>query len=146
MNEGIIYPLTEHYCYPILNVECTCYFCNEWREKRTKFEQFKRMTAKHTRSCFCWRCCKKRDLQVVYLSALHKRDVFCELSWHASKHRDTYGPTFMKWVETELMNDKLGDGWWSTRSVYYPLYYFFHRFETLFGMEIPWTVLPNDVF
>jgi len=126
-----------HYDYPVLDVECTCAFCADWREKRTDFDKWKALTRSHKRSCFCWKCCRRRDAQTEYLASFNKRDVYCELSWYASKHEKTYGPTLINWVEAALLNDTLGSGWWSTRAPYYPLYHFLHKFQTAHSAAMP---------
>jgi len=109
----------EHHDYPRLDVECCCRICKEWRERRVEYESLRRFVNHHSRSCFCWKCCRTRELQIEYLAVQNKRDVYCELSWHASKHNN--GSVMMKWLEKELMESDLSDGWWAKTSPVFSL-------------------------
>lgn len=132
-----IYDGLHHFNYPVLNVECECHFCTDWRAKRTEFEKWKRLTAGHSRSCYCWRCCNRREANIGYSASSNKRDVYSELSWYASGN-SMYGPYLMKWIDEALKReDSSRDGWWSTRSVCYPLSHFLIKFQTAHLSIIP---------
>lgn len=126
-----------HFDYDRLDVECACSICVSWRLKRTEFEHRKALTKGHHRTCYCWRCIQKRKAQTEYLAIFNKRDVYCELSWYASKNEKTYGKYLAYWAETVVSSDKISSGWWATRSVYYPLYHFLHQFERAYSSKVP---------
>lgn len=134
---AVLFDHCAHYDYPQLDVSCTCKYCADWREKRRSFDHAKALTSDHSISCYCWRCVARRDLQTSYLAALNKRDIYCEISWHASKHKDSYGPTLMQWIDVVLQSDELGEGWWYTRAPYFPLRHFLYRFQAVFSTKIP---------
>lgn len=132
-----VYGPMNHYDYPVLNVECECYFCSEWRSKRAEFDRWKKLTKGHARTCYCWRCCNRRDAFISFNAISSKREVYCELSWYAS-HNTKYGPQLMSWLSNGLRKEgEDRDGWWSTRSVYYPLYHFLHQFQQAHLNVIP---------
>ena len=132
----MIYGPLEHYDYSVVTVECECHFCTDWRAKRTVFERWKRLTKGHGRSCYCWRCCNRRESHTSFAAADNKRDVYCELSWYAAQN-NKYGPRLMSWMEKVLKTETMGDGWWSTRAPYYPPYHFLHRFQITHQATIP---------
>lgn len=119
----------EHFVYPILDVECGCAVCQEWRSQRDTFDELKRQTLSHDRSCRCWRCQKRRQHQQSFLAAAAKRELYSEMSYHAANH-PSYGPTLMNWVEKEISDNDETDGWWATLAQAYPLSYWFGRFQS----------------
>lgn len=122
------YTPLRHYQFPALDVECCCAICRSWRVEREAFDTIKALTYDHQRSCFCWRCKQRRQKQQSFLAAASKRELYCELSWHASRHAGTYGPVLMKWVSKEITKET--DGWWATFGQSYPLSYWLARFQS----------------
>lgn len=118
----------DHYTFPNLDVECTCKLCTQWRQARGVFDEAKMLTNDHTRSCMCWRCKKRRGLQQEFLAASSKRELFCELSYHASRH-PAYGKHLMNWAMKEI-NQEQSNGWWATFGQSYPLSFWFARFQS----------------
>jgi hypothetical protein len=116
-----------HHEFPRVDIECTCNLCSDWREKRVEYETIRKFVYNHSKSCFCWKCCKCRELQLKYLAAQNKRDVYCELSWHFSKH--PAGPRFMGWLENELLTSEETDGWWSKTAPIYSLSHWVYLFK-----------------
>lgn len=123
-----VYPQLDHYNYPKLDVECACSICMTWRGLRNEFDQMKRLTLTHDRSCMCWRCCRRRSLQSSFLAAAAKRELFCEMSFHAARH-PSYGDKLMNWVSLELAQNSETDGWWATLAQAYSLTFWFSRFQ-----------------
>lgn len=123
------YGALNHYVYPVLDVECNCAMCRTWRLERDSFDDLKRQTLSHNRSCMCWRCQKRRQHQQSFLAAAAKRELYSEMSYHAANH-PSYGPQLMNWVSTEIENDVETDGWWATLAQAYPLSYWFGRFQS----------------
>jgi hypothetical protein len=130
-NNSVFSPL-EHYVFPTLDVECCCDLCQNWRTERVAFDEIKAVTFNHDRACMCWRCKKRRRLQQSFLAASSKRELFCELSWHAARHAKTYGPRLMVWVTGEIMDNTVTDGWWATLGQSYPISYWLLRFQSAF--------------
>lgn len=106
--------MLNHHDYPRLDVECCCSICTQWRSKRVEYEKLRRLVRPHSRSCFCWKCCRLRELQIEYLAIQNKRDIYCELSWHAS--HVSGGLHFMNWLQTELLTSRETPGWWAKSS------------------------------
>lgn len=125
----MIYGALNHYVYPQLDVECQCKLCVVWRSERDAFDKFKRLTFDHDRSCMCWRCVRRRQLQQAFLAAAAKRELYCEFSWHASRH-PSYGNTLMNWVSQELDANRETNGWWATLAQAYSLSFWLARFQS----------------
>ena len=119
-----------HYVYPVLDVECTCSLCSVWRTQRDAFDEIKTITFNHQRSCMCWRCRRRRQLQQGFLAAASKRELYCEMSWHASRHPKSYGPQLMDWVRNEIVTNSESAGWWATFGQAYPISYWLARFQS----------------
>jgi hypothetical protein len=131
----ISYPPLEHYDYPSLDVACCCQLCTDWRHQRDFFDEMKRLTWTHNRSCMCWRCRKRREHQNNFLAAASRRELYCEMSFHASRHPN-YGPKLMTWVSRELAESTETNGWWSTLAQAYSLSFWFSKFQgSLFPEE-----------
>ena len=120
----------EHYNYPVLDVQCCCTLCTQWRRQRELFDEIKAVTFDHNRSCMCWRCRRRRQLQQGFLATSARRELYCELSWHASRHANTYGPQLMSWAAEEIKNWPETDGWWATISQALALSYWLSRFQS----------------
>lgn len=118
----------EHFDYVRIDVECTCSICTEWRQTRIEFESMKRLIKNHDRSCFCWKCCRVRELQIHYLAIQSKRDIYCEMSWHASKAPKT-GGKLMEWLEKELLTSDETPGWWAKISPCFSLGHWLWKFQ-----------------
>lgn len=108
-----------HYDYTRLDIECCCPICVEWRQKRTEYESIRKFVHHHSRSCFCWKCCRFRELQIEYLAIQNKRDVYCEISWHSA--RWPYGARLMGWLKNRLLESEETDGWWAKTSPVFSL-------------------------
>lgn len=102
-----------HFEYALLDIECTCNICTNWRDKRMAYEQMKRLVKTHSMSCFCWRCCKARELHTQCSAMQNKRDIYCEVSWHLSLSKVPNGKNFMKNLEQELIKSEESVGWWA---------------------------------
>lgn len=122
------YAPLNHYVYPVLDVECCCWICSEWRRQRDLFDDMKRLTLTHTRSCMCWRCRKRREHQNSFLAAASRRELYSEMSFHAA-HNKSYGPVLMNWISRELAESTETDGWWSTLAQAYSLSLWFSKFQ-----------------
>lgn len=117
-----------HFVYPVLDVECCCALCVTWRRKRDDFDEMKRLTLTHNRSCMCWRCRKRREYQTGFLAAAAKREFYSEMSFHANSH-PAYGARLMQFAAETLQNNTESDGWWSTLAQAYSLSYWFAQFQ-----------------
>lgn len=124
-----------HYNYPQLDIECCCDLCSVWRQQRNLFDEMKRLTWMHNRSCMCWRCRKRREYQNNFLAAAARRELFCEMSFHASRH-PSYGPKLMTWVSRELSENTETNGWWATFAQAYSLSFWFSKFQASLFPEL----------
>lgn len=123
-----LHPLA-HYEYPKVDIECTCNLCENWRLWRNQYDKYKVLTSDHIRSCFCWRCCRRREAQQHFLAMASQRELYCEMSYHAAQHAKTYGPHLMVWMSHELKNNEASVGWWATIAQTRTLVYWFMRFQ-----------------
>lgn len=125
-----IYPPLNHYDYRILDIECRCQVCHDWRMKQQAFQKLVPPTAGHARNCACHDCWVKMRARSAYIAASNRRDLYSESSWHASQITDHncafdaalsaqgsgMGLHFMKWVQGQLR--ARGDGWWVISAPY----------------------------
>ena len=118
-----------HFNYPRLDVECMCNLCQNWRLWRKDYDHYKNLTADHSRSCLCWRCGKRRIAQQHFLAMASQRELYCELSYHASQHEKSYGPSLMSWIQHELRVNEASVGWWATIAQAKTLTHWFMRFQ-----------------
>jgi hypothetical protein len=119
--------LTRHYDYTVLDEECQCSVCVDWRQKRDQYVILRDDVAGHNRSCMCGRCKKMRKQRTLYHAAMNRRDLFCEISFLVSAHPQ--GSRVMVWLQREIYDPQRRDGWWEGRAPYYPLGYWLRRFE-----------------
>lgn len=125
-----IYQPLEHFVYPVLDIECCCFLCTNWREQRGRFDFYKMLTLDHNRSCMCWRCQHRRILQQGFFAAASKRELYCEMSYHASLKAHSYGMQLMSWTTSVIEQSREPNGWWSTISQALTLTYWLARFQS----------------
>src|SRR4029077_1145303 len=88
--------------------------------------------------CMCWRCRKRREYQNNFLAAASRRELYCEMSFHAAAHKKTKAPQLMNGVSKELPENPETNGWWSTLAQAYSLSFWFSRFQSsLFPEQEP---------
>lgn len=118
-------PLLQHYDYPALDQVCTCLICVDWRKKRAVFHDAQIRVDGHDRSCMCADCKAMRSVRTAFHAADERRNLFCEVSFHASEKSLPDGVRVMEWLHDELTSGRRTDGWWEGRAPYYPLSYWF---------------------
>lgn len=115
----------EHYDYRVLDVECGCAICIDWRAKQAALDAAQATLAGHVPiRCRCAGCRQHTKLRSAQLAARNRRDLYCECSWHASMldQRNAIfdlaasvpgsglGERFMDWVHGQVHTKS--DGWW----------------------------------
>jgi hypothetical protein len=118
---------TNHHNYIRIDVECDCPICMAWRQKRVAYEASRQTVQQHNRSCYCWKCRRCRELQMEYIAIQNKRDIYCELSWHASMTKG--GGSLMRWLEQELLTSTETVGWWAKSSPCFSLGHWVWMFQ-----------------
>lgn len=130
----------EHYDYGILDQQCTCAVCTEWRTHLTAYSDMQKLTifqtCKKSVGCFdmrgsCHQCSKGMQARSRYLSSLYRRDLYCESSFHAAAMpRQDVGLAYMHWL-TQILFDRsnYSEGWWITQGGYRPIAFWLVMFK-----------------
>src|SRR5690348_13248663 len=77
-------PPVVHFDYDELEAEgseCQCALCESYRTTFATYNDHRIMCKGHARSCSCYLCTQKNEVQLSYLAALSQRDTYCELSY-----------------------------------------------------------------
>lgn len=122
----------EHFDYGELDYRCTCSICGDWRTKLFTLQQHRTGCASTApRLCKCDGCKAFFRLQSAYLAALHRRDLYCESSWHAHQMEPrALGESFISWIEAVVADSQLrSDGWWIERGSHMPMAYWHSAFR-----------------
>ena len=133
------YSPLNHFDYSVLDQECACDICTDWRGKLARWRA-SLAPRWHRRDCACVSCKEYMRTRSAYLAAVHRRDLYCESSWHASMvdHRNEIfdltisvpgsglGARFMEWLGGQLEAET--DGWWEKLGPRIPLSAWFDGF------------------
>lgn len=119
--------LLAHYDYPTLDRTCNCPVCEDWRQKERLHEEARAVVEGHGRSCMCADCKHMRELARAHHAARNRREVFCEMSYHAGLGDLPDREAAMTWVYAHVMSSEMSDGWWSKRAPYYPMEHWFRE-------------------
>lgn len=120
-----------HFDYGLLDKDCFCEVCEDWRTSLTAYNLTLTKVAEHSRDCECEECRLKFKYRSAYLSAMNRRDLYCEASFHAY-HEPELGTTFMDFMKTQVVeSDRMTRGWWEMRAPGLPLYRWFSMFQTV---------------
>lgn len=132
-----------HFDYPTLDDRCFCEICVIWRSARERYDALLALVAGHARSCRCADCKAMRRSRTHYHGAVNRRDLYCELSYHAAgrppngdavnPRPPAWGMHLMQWVKAEVLNPAIGAGWWEGRAPYMPLASWLNRFTAAVG-------------
>lgn len=101
----MIFAPLEHADYSLVDTNCECPVCVDWRTKFEAFKKIQPLVEGHDRGlggakCKCSRCCEMRRIRSLYLAALNRRDFYCEMAWHAGHHPS--GQEIMAWATREI--------------------------------------------
>jgi hypothetical protein len=70
-----------------------------------------------------------REHARAYHASRNRREVFCEMSYHAGLGDLPNGEEAMAWVYKHVTSSEISDGWWSKRAPYYPMEHWFRQAE-----------------
>lgn len=74
-------PPIEHFNYDVMDVDCRCRLCDDYRQAKQTYEGTKRERSRHSRFCRCEHCIGHRDRLVDFLAASNRRETYSELSF-----------------------------------------------------------------
>lgn len=138
----------EHYDYSILDVACSCVICMQWRQLYTTIQNSG--VANHHRGCACSICIPLRKTRSAFLAAVHRRDLYCESSFHAAHMEPPeLGTSYMSWLKDVLLDRKTrSDSWWEFHGERYPIAYWMRLFRQdlggdALGFDIDLTLAMN---
>lgn len=127
------YEPLNHYDYSVLDRECSCDICQEWRAALYRFQSKQRQhlgrdNAFGTNMHPGYAPADVLDARSIYIAARERRDLYCECSWHSEK--EPHGESFMEWLRGVLYDRKAHtDGWWESRAPDLPIAYWFLMFR-----------------
>lgn len=115
-----------HYDYTVVDESCPCVICGIWREKRDIYLSLgmvqKTQHFKHVDKAW-------RDALYALTAVTNRRELYCEMSFHAAHTYPVSGAQLMAWVATMVSNPELTDGWWVHRSPGFSLEYWIQQFK-----------------
>ncbi len=136
------FPPLDHGDYAVLDIECSCSICTEWRKTRKRYYSFTpnawkkvcrgELVVNHSRACTCKVCLdpKYKKSRTAYLGATERRNLYCESSWHAESNPVLLGELYLSWLKDTLADrETRSDGWWEGRSPYLPIQYWITQFR-----------------
>lgn len=138
---GMVFSPLAHHDYGEVDPLCLCIICVDWRNKLYFYHQTL-LTTPHgpeerdDRGCLCSDACKaSMKARSAYLGALHRRNLYCESSWHAaSMNPKELGESYMKWVQGELTDrESRSDSWWERQGSCFPMAYWLTMFRQSFN-------------
>jgi hypothetical protein len=116
-----VYGPLEHYNYQVLDKDCSCRVCEDWRNKKAVVEKRGDLYTRVTRT-------DALDARLSYFAAATRRDLYCESSYHAT--RNWWGPYFMNWLDGVTIEvDKTDRNWWNRVASRLPLLWWFRQFD-----------------
>lgn len=119
----------EHYDYAVVDTQCDCVVCEDWRATLKVYEVAVAVRADHKRSCLCRTCKDMYSARSKYLAAMNRRDLYSEASYHAA-NEPKLGVQFMSWIETQVAEPRpKSQNWWEIKSASLPLGKWFLAFE-----------------
>jgi len=125
------YGALEHFDYSVLDTDCICPICEEWRATYQTWLRDQEDPAKHQAGCRCPQYACRIPSRSAYLAAMYRRDLYCESSWHASENK--WGRTYMEWLTGQVVEDPAIPNrtrvWWETVGCSAPLHYWFKHFN-----------------
>jgi hypothetical protein len=133
-----IYSALEHHDYRVLDQDCICFICEDWRTKLAILQSWQAKTAGHKLGCPCDGCRQKMRARSGYLAALARRDLYSEGSWHAAvapheiidspyiQQCSGVGAVFMDWLGGQVQRKT--DGWWENAAPFIALSTWFENF------------------
>lgn len=122
-----IYNPLQHADYSVIDGDCACPICTDWRAKAFNINLALSSTHGHARNCYCDSCKKMRSARSAYLASLNRRDFYCELSWHAS--HSPSGQAIMAWANQQIVEHT--DNWWYIQGCHLTLGYWLSQFGGL---------------
>jgi hypothetical protein len=134
---GVVFAPLDHHDYGVIDDVCSCAICVNWRTKLL-FYQTSLTKVPHSpeerddRGCACSPECKASiKARSAYLGALHRRNLYCESSWHAAAMEPKeLGEEYMRWLNQEIENRKSRtDGWWEKQGSCFPMAYWLTMFR-----------------
>lgn len=109
------YPPLDHSDYSVVDLECNCSICTEWRHRFEQAQVAIAQTYGHERDCYCADCCEMRKLHGSYHASNNRRDLYCEIAFHAIDHPNS--DDMMTWIEKVICDSrKYTEAWWYSES------------------------------
>jgi hypothetical protein len=118
----------EHRDYVVVDHDCICFICDEWRKRQAIMEEARVPVRTHRYNCLCKRCHRMRMAYRSYLAMVNARDFYCEMAWHAGYSLS--GSAMMQWAAEQVSQHD--DQWWANDGAASSV----GKWLTLFG-EIP---------
>ena len=118
---GLKFDPLNHHDYWLLDTFCECEVCVEWRGKYELFKKAqelvgqKRFEQQHRAE---W-----QSAMWQYIAASNRRDLYCEISFHAANTYAVSGVQMMAWITEQIRDPGKTDGWWTMREVNLPIHY-----------------------
>lgn len=125
-------PLDHHEAF--VDVNCSCQYCQEWRQAKTDMDEIAARIAKvscdcracqsfvphaswsHAHVCTCDLCREARTVNQRLLAAQNRHDLWCEMSYHATHdplvERYRLAEEMMLWLKWE-MGRRPDTRWWA---------------------------------
>lgn len=114
-------PPVAHFDYDELEAEgseCKCALCESYRTTFATYNEHRIMCKGHSRSCSCYLCTQKNEVQLSYLAALSQRDTYCELSYlTVGRDRRKLAPHFLGWLYKKMTDPSYhSEAWWAIKA------------------------------
>lgn len=125
----VIFDLLSHYSYPELDEGCRCRICQSWRDTQEIYFGYLKITEDHRLGCRCDDCRSLMRARSGYLAATNRRNLFCELSWHATQQK--HGIALMRWLWGQIVEQPVvyNDRFWEHNGAETPLISWFREFS-----------------
>ena len=109
----MIYDPLNHHEYNEIDA-CLCSVCGNWRLALESYREAQGNTGLKEGRPKDGETRARRDVKLmmrrrsVYMAAVNRREVYCEISWHAA--RMSNGAEIMAWLKEQI--EARGDNWW----------------------------------
>lgn len=125
---AMLFDPLNHYDYWLINTFCECQLCLEWRLAREAFAVEQKKTGR-LQDMFGHTTAEWRESMMVYTAISLKRDLYCEMSFHAAYTYSASGREIMEWVAAAIADPKRTPGWWTHRGVGLSIDYWVFAFK-----------------
>lgn len=133
-----------HFDYALVDTFCECRLCLEWRAKQGVFAERQtalgRLHKVWAEADDTW-----RDAMYQYTAVTNRRDLYCEMSFHAAHTYPMSGQAIMAWIAGVIDDPGKTDGWWIMREVNLPIHYWVLQFKRHLRNGLPIPVMAAAV-